>query len=162
MPEGSFTREYEGRVTNSSDGDYVRTLVRGKHEVFVDEPADLEVGAGNDDYLSSVDYMALSLATCQVSVLSQALERARIETFDIECNYVIDKAGTGDVGEDMPSHTATRVQHVDIELNLEVPEEFEQRAQRCLDTYDIGCIVGQSFKAGVDYTPHTSLDVTDE
>lgn len=162
MPEGTLTRDYEGTVTNSSDGDYVRTLVRGKHEALVDEPEDLEVGAGNDDYPSPVDYMALSLATCQVSVLTQALERARIDTFDIECHYVVDDAGTGDVGDDMPSNTATRVRHIDIELDLEVPEEFEKRAKRCLDTYDIGCIVGQSLKAGVDYTPHTSLDVTDE
>jgi hypothetical protein len=35
---------------------------------------------------------------------------------------------------------------------------YEDRAQRCLDVYDTGCIVGQSLRAGIDYTPETSLE----
>jgi hypothetical protein len=51
------------------------------------------------------------------------------------------------------------VKHIDIELELTVPEEYESRAQRCLDIYDQGCIVGQSYRAGVQYDPHVTLTV---
>lgn len=57
----------------------------------------------------------------------------------------------------MPGHTANRIQHIDIDIDVTVPDEYEEDAQRCLDVYDQDCIVGQSFRSGIDYTPHTSL-----
>jgi len=152
---------YEGTITDSSDSEYARAMLRGKHEVLIDEPPNMEVGAGNDDYPSPVDHLVLSLAACQVSVLSQALERARVEEFDITCDYELDEVGQDDVGDETHASKSVRVRHIAIDITLEVPEEYESRAQRCLDVYDVGCIVGQSLRAGVEYTPETELVVDD-
>lgn len=162
MADAELPVPYEGTITRSTDSEYTKAVVRDKHELLIDEPENLEVGAGNDDHPSPVDYMAVSLASCQVSVLSQALERARVEEFDVTCDYEIDRTGSEDVGEEMRKGTGVRVRHISIDISLEVPEEHEKRAQRCLDAYDSGCIVGQSFKVGVDYTPETELVLTDE
>lgn len=162
MSEPELPVTYEGTVTNSTDSEYTKALLRDKHELLIDEPTNLEVGAGTDNYPSPVDYMAVSLAACQVSVLSQALERARVEEFEVTCDYEIDRTGSEPVDEEMRKGTGVRVEHIQIDLSLEVPEEHEKRAQRCLDAYDTGCIVGQSFLGGVDYTPETELLVRDE
>lgn len=162
MADAELPITYEGAVTNTADSEYTKALLRGKHELFIDEPTNLEVGAGNDDYPSPVDYMAASLAACQVSVLSQALERARVEDFEVTCDYEIDRTGSEEVDEEMRKGTGVRVRHIKIDLSLEVSGGHEKRAQRCLDAYDTGCIVGQSFRAGVEYTPETELVVSDE
>jgi len=154
--------DYYGTVTASTDQEYTKAVLRDKHEVLIDEPTTMDVGAGNDDYPSPVDHMALSLATCQVSILAQALERARVEEFDITCDYDIGNTEREDVGEEMHDATGTRVRHINVDITLEVAEEDESRAQRCLDAYDVGCIVGQSFKAGIDYTPETELVVKED
>lgn len=161
MSEHTFGREYFGRVDAGTDEEYVRATVRDKHELLFDEPPNLDVGAGNDDHPSPVDYLCAALTSCQASVLTQALERARIEEFDITVDWKIDNVGKDDVDEGMPSNTGSRVEHIRIDVRLEVPEEFKERAQRCLDIYDTGCIVGQSSRAGIEYTPHTELVVTD-
>lgn len=59
----------------------------------------------------------------------------------------------------MLAHHAGRVSHVSVDLSLTVPAEFESRARRCLDVYDTGCVVGQSYRQGIQYTPRTSLAV---
>lgn len=161
MSEGEFGREYFGRIDAGTDEAYVRATVRDKHELLFDEPSTLEVGAGNDDHPSPVDYLCASLAACQASVLTQALERARIGEFQLTVDWEIDNVGSEDVDEEMPSNTGNRVEHVRIDVRLEVPSDVEKRAQRCLDVYDTGCIVGQSYRAGIEYTPHTELIVTE-
>lgn len=153
----SLPVDYEGTVIDSSDSEYTKAVLRGEHELYLDEPPNMEIGAGNDDYPSPVDHLAVSLASCQVSVLSQALERSRVEEFDITCDYEIDSIGSEDVGDRMHDSKGVRVRHMQIDITLEVPEEYESRAQRCLDVYDVGCIVGQSLRAGVEYTPETEL-----
>lgn len=162
MADTELPVTYDGTVTNTADSEYTKALLRDKHELFIDEPTNLEVGAGNDDHPSPVDYMAVSLAACQVSVLSQALERARVEGFEVTCDYEIDRTGSEEVSEEMRKGTGVRVRHLKIDLSLEVPSEHKKRAQRCLDAYDTGCIVGQSFRAGVEYTPETELVISDE
>lgn len=119
------------------------------------------MGAGTDEHSSPVDYLGFALTACQVSVLEQVLEKARVEAYEIDLDWEIDRRGAEDVPEEMPSNTATRVEHVSIDLTVRVPEEYEPRAKRCLDVYDSGCIVGQSFKRGIDYTPRTALEITD-
>lgn len=152
---GHFTKEADGLLSGT---------VRDTHEIKFDEPEDLPAGAGDDEHPSPVDYMFASLIGCQISVLNQALHKARIEDFTIEAEAKIspDAMEADEVPDEMPPHTANRIQRIEIDLSIEVPEEFESRAQRCLDVYDQGCVVGQSFRAGIDYTTDTSLDVTEE
>ena len=123
------------------------------HRVVFDEPEPL----GDDEHASPVAYMFSSLVACQLSVLAQCLEKSRIEEYEITADAEIDRRGRDEVAEEMPAHTAKRIEHVAITIDLEVPAEYEDRAQRCLEVYDQGCIVGQSFRAGIDYTPTTEL-----
>lgn len=72
-------RRFTSTVTRSSEDDIARGLVRGKHELFADEPEWLEEpGAGNDAHPAPVDYLVFGLVSCQVEVLDQALRKARM------------------------------------------------------------------------------------
>lgn len=122
------------------------------HTVTVDEPEPL----GSDDAPSPGSHLFISLVSCQLTVLNSCLRKARVEDYRLKADASWEMT-LGDVDEAMPAATAKRIKHIDIDISLEVPEEFEGRAQRCLDVYDSGCIVGQSLKAGIEYTPHTNL-----
>jgi organic hydroperoxide reductase OsmC/OhrA len=61
----------------------------------------------------------------------------------------------------MLAHHAGRISHISVDLTLEVPGEYESRARRCLDVYDTGCVVGQSYRQGIEYTPSTTFKLTD-
>lgn len=147
------------RIETSNEDAVTRGLIRGSHEVILDESTELEFG-GSDAGPSPVDLMLTSLVACQVSVLQQCFEKARIEEYDIEAEATIDQTGAGEIPEEMPLNTAKRVGHIVIDLDVSVPEEFEPRARRCLDVYDDGCIVGQSFRSGIDYDTVADLTVS--
>lgn len=153
-------RRFTSTITRSSDDEIARGLVRGKHELFADEPEWLEEpGAGNDTHPAPVDYLVFGLVSCQVEVLDQALRKARIEEYEIEAIAEVDTVGEDEPAEEMLAHHAGRVSHVSVDLSLTVPAEFESRAKRCLDVYDTGCVVGQSYRQGIEYTPRTTLEV---
>lgn len=157
-PETRFTAE----LTESSDSEYTEATLRGKHELASDEPEWLPSGAGNDDHPAPVDYLPMSLAACQVSVLRQCLDRTGVDRFHVECETTIDSWGSGSTPEEMPPNTALRIDHVTVRMSLVTTPEFEDAADRCLVVYDDGCIVGRSLDGGLDYTPLTSLEVVDE
>lgn len=126
---------------------------RRSQEVVFDEPEP----RGKDEYPSPVTYMFASLVGCQLSVLSWCLKKANVDEFHITADAESTKRMEA-VADEMPDRTGKRIEHIDIDITLEVPEEFESRAQRCLEVYDQGCVVGQSFRAGIDYTPRTQLE----
>lgn len=159
MPKGLEGRT--GRFETTRDS-RTRGVLRDKHEVVFDEPEFLPVAEGEDTAPSPVDYLMAGLAGCQVSVLDQALKKARVADYHIEVEATIDAVGTDDVPEEMPSNTVNRIQHIAIDVTLTIPEEHRSRAQRCLDVYDDGCIVGQSLRAGIDYTPRATLETAEE
>lgn len=148
-------------VTRSDDDEIATAVVRGKHEVPIDEPEWLPMGVGNDEHPAPVDHLVVALVACQVEVLDQALQRARVETYDIEATAEIDGLAMGDAPEGMPANTGQLIEHIDVELAVETTEAFEGRVQRCLDVYDGGCIVGRSYRAGIDYTPRTEVRTVD-
>lgn len=135
--------------------------LRDKHTLVADEPEWLPEGlAGNDEHPAPVDYLMMSLASCQASVLHQCLQRNDVEEYRIECDAVLDEYYKDeDHPEEMPPHTALRIGHVTVKMTLTTTPEYEDMADRCLATYDDGCIVGQSISGGIDYTPLTLLDV---
>lgn len=150
-------------VSRSADEEYATGVVRDKHELRVDEPEWLEdPGGGDDAYPAPVDYMVFGLAACQLEVLDQALRKARVEDYGIEVDAVVDRVGEDQPADEMLTHHAGRISHVQVDLTLEVPSEHEERARRCLEVYDTGCVVGQSFRAGVEYTPNTTLKVAED
>lgn len=129
-----------------------------EHTFHVDDSETLPYG-GHDMAPSAVDYMVAGLAGCQLAVLSQALRKARIEDWELDITAVPDDWWREEVPEDLPENQVKRIEHIDVQVDLTVPEEYEGRAQRCLEVYDQGCIVGQSFREGIEYTPDTSLSV---
>jgi uncharacterized OsmC-like protein len=128
--------------------------VRG-HEVESDEPEPI----GNNAHPSPVDYLVTSLSTCQMTVLSLCLEKARVDDYEMSVDVQSVEQLQGSVAEEMPDGTRKRVERVDLELTLTVPEAHADRAGRCLEVYDTGCVVGQSIGDCVDYETETELVV---
>lgn len=158
--EYSEDRRFRSVVERGADDEFASGTVRGKHDLYADEPTWLEEpGAGNDAHPAPVDYLVFGLVSCQVEVLDQALRKARIEDYHISAEAEVDRVGEDEPAEEMLAHHAGRVSHVSVDLTLSVPAEFEGRASRCLDVYDTGCVVGQSYRSGIEYTPSTSLEI---
>lgn len=155
-------RRFRSVVERSADDERARGVVRGKHELYADEPEWLqEPGAGNDAHPAPVDYLVFGLVSCQVEILDQALRKARIEDYHIQASAEVDRVGEDQPAEEMLAHHAGRISHISVDLTLEVPPGYESRAQRCLDVYDTGCVVGQSYRDGIEYTPTATLEVVD-
>lgn len=146
------------QLEKSAAEPFYEGLVRGEHTILGDErDKSPPVGSGEDHHPTPVDYLLWSLVACQAAVLSQCLAKARVEEFAISADADIDQAGAESVPEEMPTHTEKRIETIKIDLQLEVPEEYESRASRCLEVYNQGCIVGQSLLAGIDYTPNVTF-----
>lgn len=144
----------------TSSGIVARGLTRGVHEVYTDEYTHTPpVGTGDDLHPTPVDLFLSSLVACQLSVLSQTLNKARIDEFRITGSADKGEEVDADVPDDIPSKSL--IDSIEVHITLEVPEEYESRAERCLEVYDQGCIVGQSIKSGVQYEPRTTLEVAD-
>lgn len=158
MTAGDFT----ATLTASHDEPYTEATVRDKHTLHSDEPEWLPAGAGDNAHPAPVDYLLMSLASCQVSVLKQCLEANGVERYAIECEAEVDEWATVDVPEAMPANTSYRVDHVTARMDQRTTEDHRDEADRCLGVYDEGCIVGQSLAGGLDYTPVTTLAVVDE
>lgn len=156
--EGMFPCE----VTASSEESVNRGVTRartGRHELFVDESEHIPGSEGEQEHPSPVDYLVFALVSCQVSVLEQALHGAGVREYEIEAVGAVDSLGDDDVPEEMPAHTAARVDHLDVDVTLEVPKEYEDEAHDCLDAYNAGCIVGQSLTRGIEYTSSKEIEV---
>ena len=145
--EFALSTENPGRVIGDVEGP------GGPHRIVYDEPEP----HGNGEHAPPVTQMFGALVACQLSVLSQCLEKSRVEEYEINANAGIEDRSREDIPEEMPENTSKRIEHITIDIELVVPSEYEDRARRCLDVYDQGCIVGQSYRSGIDYTPTTSL-----
>lgn len=155
--------QFTATVTASSDEGYTTGRLRDKHELISDEPEWLpESSAGDDDHPAPVDFLLMSLNVCQVSVLQQCLERNDVEAYRIECEGVLDEYDTAEEHpEEMPAHPALRIDHITITMSLVTTDTYKDQASLCLSIYDDGCIVGQSLRGGIEYTPLTLLSVVD-
>lgn len=142
----------EADVEYSTDSEFTSVTVRDKHALMSDEPAGLPHGAGEDAHPAPMDYLVVALTTCQVSVLSQCFEKARIEEYSIKATGSIDRVVREDVPEEMPGNTRTRVDDVSVSIEVEVPEAETSRAERCPSVYDQGCIWAR-VSARVSITP---------
>lgn len=151
--------EFTTTIRASSDDPYKEATLRDEHTVYSDEP-EWTAMPGDDAYPSPGDYLLLSLAACQVSVLDQCLKKNGVTAYRIDCDARIDSwQQETDVPDEMPATTGLRIEHVTVDMELRTTPEYEDRADRCLTVYDEGCVIGQSI--GVAYTPTTRL-VVDE
>lgn len=124
--------------------------VRG-HELHTDEPADLSHSfkkGGRGEAPSAFDYLLAAVMGCQVNSLEQMLHKARVEEYDVDAECT---------GFTVTKDNVKRVQQIDLEVTLTVPEDDEAQARRCLDVYEKGCVVGETVKRGVDVRVSKSL-----
>lgn len=156
MSETANGREFVCEFSASAQESVGRATV-GDHHVLFDESDAVPGSAGEQEYPSPVEYLLSSLVGCQVSVLEQALHLAGVDEYEVDARGEIERFGAGDVPEMMPEHTAARVEFIDVEVTLTVPPEDEDAAKDCLDSYNAGCIVGQSLTDGIEYTSRKSV-----
>jgi len=151
---------FTATVTKEPGDEFKHGVLRDKHEILSDEPSWLPVGAGQDAHPVPVDLLMGSLAMCQVSVLDQCLEANGVTDYEIHCEAELDEfSRDADHPDEMPRHTALRIDHVTLDITVTTTPEFAGQTETCLDVYDEGCIVGQSLAGGIDYTPVTSVEL---
>lgn len=155
---GRMVEQFTADVVADSSGEHTTADLRGRFTLRSDEPSWLpEPLAGEDAHPAPVDYLLASLAICQVSVLQQCLQHNGVDPYRIDCEASIDGFERApDLPAVMPEHTAGRVEHVTLTIELTVTPADRETADGCLASYDEGCIVGQSI--GIDYTPLTVLE----
>lgn len=136
------------RITASGDDDVARALVRETHELELDEPPFIPYG--NDTAPCPGDYLMLATGGCQVEVLRQCFEKARIDDYEISLDVEREQVYPDEAPEPFPEHTAKRYRSIDMELSVTVPPEYESRAARCVEVCEDACIISRSVEAGID------------
>ena len=148
-------------VRTSDDQDGSTASVRDKFELDIDEPPWVPIG--HDEAPCPGDYLLVATAGCQVEVLKQALEKARVEEYDVHLHVerTRDDSGMADAPEPFPAHTGIRYAGLEMTLTVETTPAFEDRVQRCLDVAEDACIVGRSVEAGIPIGLEKELRVVD-
>lgn len=143
----------------SSDEETAKARVRDKHDLELDEPP--WVPFGNDTAPCPVDYLVVAAAGCQLEVLKQCLEKARVEEYDIRIVAERKREHVGEAPEPFPEHTSLRIPELVMDLTVETTPEYESRVERCVDVCEEACIVTQSLDAGITTSITKTLDVED-
>ena len=111
--------------------------LEGVPDILVDEPKPAGEGLGpNPTRLLSV-----AIGHCLSSSLLYCLRRARIEVKGLETNV---KATTARNEEGR-----LRVRDIDVQIDLDVGEEDQERVSRCLEVFEDYCTVTQSVRRGI-------------
>jgi uncharacterized OsmC-like protein len=136
---------------------FVRTQNREyNHTMHTDEPPDLGHSfkkGGRGEAPSAFDYLITAGMACQVNTLEQMLHKARVTDYEIEAECT---------GFTFTEDNLKRVQKLELAITLTVPEDAASQAQRCLDVYEEGCVVGETLKRAVDFRVEKELVLDDE
>lgn len=135
---------------------FVRTLNREYNQTMhTDEPPDLGHSfkkGGRGEAPSAFDYLIAAGMGCQINTLEQMLHKARITEYEIEGECT---------GFTVQKENIKRIQKLELEITLAVPEAKESQARRCLDVYEQGCVVGETLKRGLDFDVEKKLVLDD-
>ena len=152
-------------VVGSSEELVVDVNVRDTHDLEIGEPdwglesrADLPMG--EDRAPAPADYLVVGIVGCQVEVVRQCLEKARVEEYTIRGYAEDDVADPGDPPAAMPDHVSARIQRISVEIEVTTTDEFEDRVRRCVDVAEDACICGRSVEAGIDVPVDKSVRIT--
>lgn len=159
-PSDESEVRFWGEVEATSGDTTVNATVRDRHDIEIDEPDWESLAFGRDRAPSPVDYLCVSVASCQASVLKQCLEKSRIPDYDIHVSFERHHRVADDAPDDVP-FGSTRVDDVTLDLTLSTAEKYERRASRCLDIAEDICIVGRSVEGGFDVVVDKHLELTD-
>lgn len=135
-------------IETSDDEHGSRAVVRGRHELGIDEPPWVPIG--EDDAPCPGDYLLVAAAGCQVEVLKQCLEKARIGEYDVRVEVERERSSSADAPDPFPEHLGIRYDRLSMELTVETTEEFEGRVRRCVEVCEDACLISRSVEAGVD------------
>lgn len=126
------------------------------HSLYTDEPAHLSHSfkkGGRGEAPSAFGYLLSAAMGCQVNSLEQMLHKARITEYDIDAECT---------GFSVTKGNVKRIQKLTLEITLTVGEADESRAERCLDVYEQGCVVGETLKRGMEFEIEKRLETTDD
>jgi organic hydroperoxide reductase OsmC/OhrA len=112
------------------DVDYLPNLV-------ADEPKPIGEGSGPN----APRLLAAAVGQCMSSSLIYCLKKARIPIRKLETtvktNLFKNEKGL------------TRIRSIDVQIELEINEEYKTRLQRCLTIFEDYCTVTQSIRKGI-------------
>ena len=112
------------------DVDYIQNMV-------VDEPKPIGEGSGPN----APRLLAAAVGQCASSSLIYCLNKARIPIINlnttVKTNLFKNEKGL------------TRIRSIDIQISLEVNEEYKPRLNRCLTIFEDYCTVTQSLRNGI-------------
>lgn len=131
---------------------YIRTQ---NHGLYIDEPEDLDHSfkkGGRGEAPSAFGYLLTAAMGCQVNTLEQMLHKARITHYEIEAECT---------GFSFKEGNVKRVQQLELAITLTVPDATESQAERCLDIYEQGCVIGETLKRGIDFRVEKELVLDD-
>lgn len=131
---------------------YIRTQ---DHGLYIDEPPDLNHSfkkGGRGEAPSPFGYLLAAGMGCQVNSLEQMLHKARVPHYEIEAVCT---------GYSFTSDSIKRVQKIELAIELTVPEAHESRADRCLDVYEQGCVIGETLRRGMELDVEKTLVLDD-
>lgn len=138
-------------VSSNDRTNYIRTQ---NHGLYIDEPEDLSHSfkkGGKGEAPTAFGYLLSAAMGCQVNSLEQMLHKARIEEdYEIEAECV---------GYTVTKDNIKRIQRLELEITLTIPEEKESAAQRCLDVYEKGCVIGETLKRGMKFEIEKHLEL---
>lgn len=87
------------RIERSGSDAVATANVRDEHELLLDEPE--WIPGGNDAAPWPSNYLLVACAGCQVEVITQAFEKARIDEYDVDVEA---RFSTEDLGPDLPEY----------------------------------------------------------
>lgn len=160
-PSDESEVRFWGEVDATSGDTTVNATVRDIHDIEIDEPDWENLAFGQDRAPSPVDYLCVSVASCQASVLKQCLEKSRIPDYDIHVSFKRHHRVDDDAPDDVP-FGSVRVDDITLDLTLTTTTKYERQANRCLDLAEDICIVGRSVEAGFDVTVDKHLELTND
>lgn len=146
-------------VITCSEDEPAQGEFRGVHELYFDEPEYIDVG--KDEYPCPHDYLLAAVGGCQTEILKQCLEKSRIDEYDIQIEIESKKGRTG-VDEEIPETADIRITDMQTDVTVTVPEEFAERARRCVEVFEENCPISQSVVAGIELETAAELEEAEQ
>jgi len=145
------------RINRSAADDVATANVRDEHELLLDEPE--WIPGGNDAAPWPSNYLLVACAGCQVEVVTQALEKARIDDYEIDVEAHFETADLGPDLPEYPDHLSWRYTTIVMDVSVETTDENEAKVERLLDLAEDACIVSRSVERGVEFEITKELSV---
>lgn len=158
MPSPTEHSDEQWVSVSRSEADTVATAnVRDEHELQLDEPE--WIPGGNDAAPWPSNYLLVACAGCQVEVITQAFEKARIDEYEIEVEARFETEDLGPELPEYPDHLSWRYTTIIMDVEVETTEANEEKVSRLLELAQDACIVSRSVERGIGFQIDQRLTV---